>query len=108
MPYAGAFSAVNPGELISFSIDFGPQLATGDSINNATSAVTAFVGTDANAAALAINTPTITGTIISQFLGGAAPGGFQVGVTYSWTVTAYTTQGMTLINYAHVPCLGIS
>ena len=111
MPFAGTYSAVSPGEIISFSIDFGPQLAIGDSIDSShapTTTLTVYSGTDANAANLPIGTPTINGTIISQYIGHLSPTGFQQNVVYRWTVTVTTKLGATLINYAHIPCLSIN
>jgi hypothetical protein len=107
MPFAGDFSGVNPGETKVFSIDFGPQIATGDSIASCSGAVTTYYGNDTNAATIAIGPAQFLGTIVSQNLGGTS-NGFQAGVYYRWTATAITTYGATLINYGHIACSAIS
>jgi len=98
---------VSPGEVISFSIDFGPQMALGDTLTGASGALSVYSGIDGNAASLMAGSPVIKGTIVSQLIG-AAGGGFQPSVIYRWTVTATTSEGMTLVNYGHIPCQAIN
>ncbi len=100
MPYGGNFSARSPGEgPVSFSFNFAGDLATSETISSATATLTVESGTDANAAALLIDTPYIIGpTTVSQDIGAnpANTTGFLAGVTYAWSVTATTSAGNVL------------
>jgi len=106
MPFAGDYQPpASPGENQPFSMDFGPQLVNGDTLNGSVvAALEAYEGTDANAAGALKGAPTVAGSIITQWIGGAQPGGLQPCVVYRLTFTAVTAQGKTLINYAHLAC----
>ena len=110
MAYCGKFSPVTPGETKSFSLNLAAQLAAAaplpaDSIASITS-VTILdpSGTDPNPSGLLIGSPAITATTwISQKIGGA----FIPPVVYVVTVTALTVNGQILVNWAHLPTVGI-
>lgn len=105
MPFTGDYTPpVSPGEAQPFSMDFGPQLIGGDAISSAEALLEAYEGDDPNAAAAVTGAPIVSGTIITQWIGGDMPAGLQPCVVYRLTMTARTSQGKTLINYAHVAC----
>ena len=110
MPFAGNVSAVSPGEVKSFTIDFSAQLATGETIASVTSSTLAAAPqgmADTNAPNLLQGSPAHTTTAVSQFIG-ATSNGFQAGALYIWTVTVLTSQAQTLVAFAHIPCTGVS
>ena len=108
MPLVGDYTAVAPGELRSFSIDFSAQLAAGETISSSTAAVSAYLGTDANAVALAYGNTVNAGGVVSQLVGVNGANNFQPGVIYRLTITAITSAGQKLINWAHLACAAIS
>jgi hypothetical protein len=108
MPFAGTFTpGPDPGAAEPFSIDFSAQIAEGDSIVSATATLTELNGIDPTPSGCIISPPIISGTVVTQQLGGAAPGGFQAGSLYVWEVVVTTAQGSVLPNFAHIPCEGI-
>lgn len=109
MPFAGTFTpAASPGETQLYSLDFAAQLEPGDSIQSATSTLTIHCGSDPNAAACLLSAPSVSGTVVSQLIGGALPGGLQPGVDYVWTVSVVTAFARIRVNYAYLPCAAIS
>ena len=105
MPFAGDYTPpTSPGEAQPFAMDFGPQLIGGDAISSAVCLLEAYEGEDANAADALTGAPIIQGTIVLQWIGADMPGGLQPCVVYRLTVTVITSQGKTLVNYAHVAC----
>ena len=103
MPIAGQFTQRSPGEMRTFSVDFAGDLATGDTILSATTALVS--STDPNASTLLIGTPQIlTGsgglsTVVSQQIGKNASNtaGFLSGATYAWQIAATSADGDTPI-----------
>ena len=108
MPLVGDYTQVAPGELRSFSIDFSAQLASGETISAATAVVSAYLGSDPNAAALAVGATTYASGIVSQFVGHNGAYDFVAGVIYRLTITATTSAGQKLVNWAHLACAAVS
>ncbi len=106
MPFAGDWiPAASPGEEQPFSLDWTPQLLNGDTIVSITSAELAvYEGVDPDAPSWLIGSPYLVGNVVSQVIGGDSPDGLQPGVTYRLTFTVLTTQGKTLVNFAHIAC----
>ena len=106
MPYAGEFwPGPDPGEAQSYSIDFGPQLTpTADSIVSVTATLIETAGVDPHPSACLIGAPAVSGTIVTQQIGGSAPGGLLAGGRYVWEVVVVTAQGATRSNYGHINC----
>ena len=100
MPVVGDFSPVDPTERIPLSLDFSAQIPAGDSLASATATVAAYLGTDANAAALAYGAADVSGSVVTQWVGP----GWLPGVVYRLTITATTTLGATISIYAHIAC----
>lgn len=102
MPQVGDWPPVDPPERIPLSIDFSPQLPTGDSLSATptapTATIAAYLGTDPNAAALLYGAAAISGTKVVQWVGP----GWLPGVIYRVTMTAQTTSGATISLYAHI------
>lgn len=109
MPFAGTFvPAASPGETQPYSLDFGTQLEPGDSIQSVISTLSVHCGSDPNAAACLVSAPSVSGTVVTQMIGGALPGGLQPDVDYIWAVTIVTAFARTRVNYAYLPCAAIS
>lgn len=108
MPFAGYYSSCDPGETQPYSIDFANQLATGNSIASTTSSLAAEQGIDRNASSWLVGSPTISGTVVSQVIGGAMPNGLQPGVVYRLTFTITTASVRTLSDYGFIPCSPVS
>ena len=116
MPYGGEFSARSPGEARVFSFDFNFDLASGDYIASVTSSVVSvYSGTDPNAAALAVGSPSILTspvgglqTVVAQLIGVNANNlaGFLADVTYTWTIKVLTHNGETPVWNVRIPVLG--
>lgn len=104
------FDPVNATESETFSLDFVNDLDTGETISSASVTLTVFQGTDMNPSSHLAGSPVISGTKVSQRIGGpAAPGGnLTAGVTYilAFTVSTSLTNARTL--YSRIPCLAIN
>ena len=110
MPFAGVFSPPsNPGEIEPFSIDFAAQLFDNDAIlfDSITTELFVVTGTDPTPSLKLIGPPLLTGTVVSQNVGGLAPNALQPGTVYSLVFTVQTASGRVLINSAHIACVAI-
>jgi hypothetical protein len=106
MPFAGSYSPCDPGETQPYSIDFANQLVTGDSISSVANVtlVSDQPGADPNASSWLVGSASISGTIVSQVVGGSLPNGLRPGVVYRLTFTVNTTGGRTLSDSGFIPC----
>lgn len=114
MPFGGEFSARSPGEARVFSFDFFNDLAAGDTIASAATALTVYQGSDPNAATLLVGSPTILAgfgpaSVVSQQIGSnpSNPSGFVADTVYLWTITATSANGETLVWYEWIPVLDV-
>jgi hypothetical protein len=111
MPFGGDFTPRSPGELRTFSFDFAKDLATGDAIASATTTLSAYSGTDANAATLLNGSPQLLAgkggavTVVAQQIGTNAgnTNGFLPSVNYRWTINATSVNGEKLVWFIHIP-----
>lgn len=104
MPFAGYFSAVNPGTETTVGIDFSNELGVGDAIANASVSMSTFQGTDTDASALLIGSYGLTGNAVYQKIGTA----FVGNVGYRLTVTVNTNMGETHIVWGYIICQPVS
>lgn len=88
-------------------MDFTRQLAAGDTIASAATALAAISGTDPSAPSWLLGPPRVTGNIVSQNVGGALPNGLQAGVTYELIFTVITVSGRTLVNSGNISCVAL-
>jgi len=100
MPRVGDFSAVDAAEIVSLSIDFANELATGDSITACSGALTAYDGADSNAPNLVVSAATFSGTVVTQIVGP----GFVPGVVYQWWANAGLASGLRKQLFGFLPC----
>ena len=109
MPFSGVYyPPTSPGEIQPFSIDFGSQLAVGETlVGTPVAQLVVINGVDASPGSSVIGAAVINGTLVSQNIGGVAPGGLQPEVVYNLILTATTSSGKTLVNNAHIPCADI-
>jgi len=112
MAYVGDFAPWHvPGETKPYSIDFTAPLAPSDTIASVTADLAVapvqpqgFTGTDPSPDTRLVGSPTFSGAVCTQLVGGAMPGGLQPGVVYRLSFTVVTTGGRTLVSYAHILC----
>lgn len=78
-----------------FTADYSYDLNEGVTINYAIWSLNPVVGTDPNAAAMRLGSPTISGTEVTQLITGGKPG-----VTYNILCLATTSDGQVLPKYA--------
>ena len=106
--YAGRdFDRANPTENEVYSLDFVNDLQSGETINSVISAsLQVFQGVDTSPNSHLSGNPSISGTIVSQLIGGAlAPGGnLLAGVTYTIIATVNTSLNNFITLYSRVAC----
>jgi hypothetical protein len=91
------FSPVDVTEEVPLSFDLRNALTTGEIITSVVSAISVVTGTDSSYLSRLLDSPTITGTIISQMVGTLQPG-----VTYGLLMTATTSNNQILTPYSTV------
>jgi len=98
------FEPVEPTTARWFYLDFGPDLAVGETIVRAAVNLTTARGSDPNAANLITSVPPadIVGTLVGAFIGPNWVGG----VAYSFEATGFTSAGNVLSNNARIYCQG--
>ncbi len=107
MPWTGLdFSPRDVGEQVLLTIDFAPNLAPGEALASATSAIALLSGTDMTPSNRLIGNPTITGTLVSQMVSFA---GLTLTVAaptnqYRLFIKATTSLSQTLDAYTQVAC----
>ena len=87
-------------DAIRAQVEGGAQAIARADLASATATVAAYLGTDANAAALAYGAANVSGSVVTQWVGP----GWLPGVVYRLTITATTTLGATISIYAHIAC----
>jgi hypothetical protein len=95
------FDPANPTESEVFSLDFVNTLQSGETINSATIALTEFQGMDPNPNSHLAGNPHISGTVVSQRVGGLV-----AGVTYSFSITVNTSPPLSnvITLFSRIPC----
>ncbi len=106
MAFSSTFAPMAPGETRTFSVDLSAQLVAGDIIpfSGISSTLSTMYGVDPNAALCVIGSARVSGGVVSQNIGGNLPAGLKAGVTYTWTVTAKTTQSRTIVSISTISC----
>lgn len=99
MPYSGDFSAVDTGELISFTFDFASLIGS-DPIAECAGAVVTYYGTDPDASGIPMSAATFSGAKVSQWLGTA----FVPGVIYQWDASIATASGAAYTAFGRFLC----
>lgn len=98
MAYAGKFDVAETSEVDAFSIDFGPRLVTGETIQSATVSLNVISGVDGSPASHLTDPVEISGTVCAQTLAY-----LLAGVVYEVIFTATTSAGRVLTEYGTVP-----
>lgn len=86
------FSPKRAAEVEVFTVDFAPLLATGVTISNPVWSITAVTGNDPSAASMIQGAASISGSKVSQEIGGGVPG-----LRYAPICKVTTSDGQTLI-----------
>jgi hypothetical protein len=81
-----------PSEVLPLSMDFARWLASGETISTCSWASSVYTGTDPNPSAMIQGAATITGTEVSQTVGGGLDG-----VVYLFSATITTSLGNTYV-----------
>jgi hypothetical protein len=110
MPFAGYYSSCDPGETEPYSIDFANQLVTADALSSVASVtlVSDQPGADPNASNWLVGSASISGSIVSQVVGGSIPNGLRPGVAYRLTFTVNTISGRVLSDWGFILCNAIT
>lgn len=109
MPDVGSYARPHaPGEKVIYPMDFGP-LAVGDAIaaGSAKSDLSVVSGVDASPASHLIGSPTISGTVVSQMVGGDLPNGLKAGVSYALKFSVTLNSGQVLVAKATIHCTSL-
>jgi hypothetical protein len=105
------FDVANPSESEIFSFDFVNELGSGETISSVSSITLAvFQGTDNNPNGHLSGGSSISGTTVSQRIGGSgAPAGNMIaGVTYTFQITINTSLANILTLYSRIPCRAVN
>ena len=101
MPYVGTdFGAADPGALEEdvYSFDFAARLGPGETLSGAgTWALSS--PSDSSASSRMIGLPVLSGTIVSQTIGGLLAGEYLIEATVT------TSLGRTLTAWSHIACI---
>lgn len=101
MAFTGSdFDPMDAGESGMLGFDFVNDLASGETISNATWTCEAVEGTDAQAATRLVGSPQNTGTLTKQRVAGLV-----AGVRYLLQATVTTSAGNTLSLWSRVLCV---
>lgn len=107
MAFCGYFTPRVPGEKPSLSLDFARRMLATDTISAAVVAVSVAPSSpvpDPAAASLLVGSPGISGTVVSQLVGGTSPS-MQPGVEYVVTFTVTLASGVIIIMDGHIKCI---
>ena len=97
-----------PGDTCAYSIDIAAQLDAGDSLSGASVTLLVRQGSDSTPSARLVGSATVSGTVVTQVIGGTPPNGLQGGTIYRVVYTATTAAGRTLVNAVELPCASLT